>query len=46
VEFPPTAMRAKRGKKGGRQKVVLPEGFRDNLEDATPPAAEQEGDGG
>ncbi|MEZ4278435.1 MAG: tRNA dihydrouridine synthase DusB [Myxococcota bacterium] len=46
LEFPPTAMRAKRGKKGGSQKVVLPEGFRDDLEDATPPAAEEEGDGG
>ncbi len=46
AEFPPTAMRAKRGKKGGRQKVVLPEGFRDDLEDETPPAAEEEGDGG
>ena len=46
AEFPPTAMRVKRGKKGGRQKVVLPEGFRDDLEDATPPEAEEEGDGG
>jgi nifR3 family TIM-barrel protein len=46
LRFPPTAMRVKRGKKGGRQKVVLPEGFRDDLEDATPPAAEEAGDGG
>jgi hypothetical protein len=46
LEFPPTAMRAKRGKKGGSQKVVLPEGFRDDLQDATPPPAEEEGDGG
>lgn len=44
--FPPTAMRAKRGKKGGRQKVTLPEGFLEDLQDATPPEAEQEGDGG
>lgn len=44
--FPPTAMRAKRGKKGGRQKVTLPEGSFDDLQDATPPAAEEEGDGG
>jgi hypothetical protein len=39
-------MRAKRGKKAGRQKVLLPEGFRDDLEDTTPPAAEEAGDGG
>ncbi len=44
--FPPSAMRVKRGKKGGRQKVWLPEGFRENLQDATPPAAEEPGDGG
>ena len=44
--FPATAMRVKRGKKGGRQKVVLPEGFRDDLDDATPPEAEEAGDGG
>jgi nifR3 family TIM-barrel protein len=44
--FPPVAMRARRGKKGGRQRVVLPEGFRDDLDDATPPAAEEPGDGG
>ena len=46
LAFPPTSMRAKRGKKGGRQRVVLPDGFRDDLEDATPPAAEEAGDGG
>lgn len=44
--FPAGAMRMKRGKKGGTQKVVLPEGFRDNLEDTTPPEAEEAGDGG
>ena len=44
--FPPRAMRVKRGKKGGRQRVVLPEGFRDDPEDATPPEAEEPGDGG
>jgi nifR3 family TIM-barrel protein len=38
--FPPTAMRARRGKRGRRQKVALPEGYLDDLEDATPPAAE------
>lgn len=46
MRFPPKAMRMKRGKKGGRQKVQLPEGFRQDLEDATPPAAEEPGDGG
>jgi nifR3 family TIM-barrel protein len=44
--FPPRSMRAKRGKKGGRQRVILPEGFRLDLGDATPPAAEEPGDGG
>ena len=38
--FPPTAMRLPRGKRGGRQKVALPEGYLDDLMDATPPAAE------
>ncbi len=46
IFFPPRAMRAKRGKKGGRQKVMLPEGFRLDLEDTTPPEAEEPGDGG
>jgi len=46
LAFPPLAMRAKRGKKGGRQRVVLPEGFRENLADPTPPEAEEAGDGG
>jgi hypothetical protein len=44
--FPAIAMRAKRGKKAGRQKVALPEGFRHDLEDTTPPPAEEEADGG
>ena len=44
--FPPRAMRLPRGKKGGRQKVMLPSGFRDDLQDATPPQAEEAGDGG
>ena len=38
--FPPGAMRLPRGKRGGRQKVALPEGYLDDLDDATPPAAE------
>jgi len=40
VPFPPEAMRLPRGKRGGSQKVVLPEGYLDELHDATPPAAE------
>ncbi len=44
--FPPRAMRLPRGKKGGRQKVILPYGFRDDLQNATPPEAEEPGDGG
>jgi len=38
--FPPSAMRVPRGKSGGRQRVVLPEGYLDDLADATPPSAE------
>jgi nifR3 family TIM-barrel protein len=44
--FPARAMRLPRGKKGGRQKVMLPYGFRDNLDDTRPPASEEAGDGG
>jgi nifR3 family TIM-barrel protein len=40
--FPPDAMRVPRGKTAGRQKVALPEGYLDDLEDATPPAPEAE----
>jgi nifR3 family TIM-barrel protein len=40
--FPPEAMRVSRGKRGGRQKVVLPAGFLDDPEDATPPGIEAE----
>ena len=40
--FPPAAMRARRGKRGRRQKVALPEGYLDDLDDATPPVAELE----
>ena len=35
--FPPEAMRVPRGKSGGTQRVALPEGYLDDLEDATPP---------
>jgi nifR3 family TIM-barrel protein len=40
--FPPDAMRVPRGKTAGRQKVALPEGYLDDLEDATPPGVEAE----
>jgi len=38
--FPVGSMRVPRGKTGGRQKVVLPEGFLDRRDDDTPPEAE------
>lgn len=38
--FPPSAMRVPRGKTAGRQKVSLPQGYLDDLEDATPPSAD------
>jgi nifR3 family TIM-barrel protein len=46
--FPPDAMRVQRGKTAGTQKVALPEGYLDDLEDATPPgvAAEAADSGG
>ncbi len=37
--FPPDAVRVPRGKTGGTQKVALPEGYLDELDDATPPSA-------
>jgi nifR3 family TIM-barrel protein len=37
ARFPPEAMRVPRGKSSGTQTVSLPEGFLDNLDDATPP---------
>ena len=33
----PDAVRVPRGKSAGTQKVALPEGYLDDLEDATPP---------
>ena len=42
LPFPPEAMRVKRGKSGGMRKVVLPEGFLDDPDDATPPSPEAE----
>lgn len=46
--FPPSAMRVVRGKATGIQKVALPAGFLNNLNDATPPpgADDETGDGG
>ena len=48
LEFPPEAMRVKRGKKSRRQRVALPEGYLDDRFDQTPPdpAAETEDSGG
>jgi nifR3 family TIM-barrel protein len=40
IPFPPHAMRLPRGKRGGTQRVALPDGYLDDLGDATPPAAE------
>jgi nifR3 family TIM-barrel protein len=42
MPFPPGAMRVPRGKTAGTQKVSLPEGYLDDLEDATPPGVEAE----
>jgi tRNA-dihydrouridine synthase len=38
--FPPSAMRVKRGKRRGRQKVSLPQGYLDDLDGALPPVVE------
>ena len=40
--FPPAGVRVSRGKSGGTQKVALPEGYLDHLQDATPPGPEAE----
>jgi nifR3 family TIM-barrel protein len=40
--FPPEAVRVPRGKAAGRQKVALPEGYLEDLDDATPPGPEAE----
>ena len=42
LPFPPEAMRVKRGKSGGTQKVALPDGYLDHLDDETPPGPEAE----
>lgn len=36
-EFPQSALRMRRAKKGGKQRVKLPEGYLDDLQDDTPP---------
>ena len=43
--FPPSAMRVPRGKTAGRQKVALPDGYLDDLQDETPPGADAEDPG-
>jgi nifR3 family TIM-barrel protein len=40
--YPEKAHEIRRGKRAGTQKVALPPGFLDNLDDATPPDAEAE----
>ena len=42
LEFPPHAMRVPRGKKSGRQRVALPDGYLDRLDDDSPPDPEAE----
>ena len=40
--YPPNAHEVRRGKRAGTQKVVLPPGFLDDLDDPTPPGADAE----
>ncbi|MHC4547767.1 MAG: tRNA dihydrouridine synthase DusB [Planctomycetota bacterium] len=40
IPFPPAGMRARRGKRSGTQKVSLPPGYLDHLDDDTPPGVE------
>ena len=40
--FSPMAVRAPRGKSGGTQRVALPDGYLEHLDDDTPPGAEAE----
>jgi len=42
ARYPPEAMRVPRGKTAGTQKVALPEGYLDRLDDDTAPGAEAE----
>jgi nifR3 family TIM-barrel protein len=41
--FPPSVMRVKRGKRGGSQRVALPEGYLEDTDAATSPGLEAEG---
>ena len=42
VPFPVSALRVPRGKSAGTQRVVLPKGYLDDLDEETPPCAEAE----
>lgn len=42
LPYPPEAMRVPRGKTAGTQKVALPEGYLDHLDDDAPPGVEAE----
>ena len=42
LPFPTEAIRVPRGKTAGRQKVALPPGYLDQLDDAIPPGIEAE----
>jgi hypothetical protein len=42
LPYPPEAMRVPRGKTGGTQKVALPEGYLDHLDDDVAPGVEAE----
>ncbi len=42
LPFPPAGMRTRRGKRSGTQRVHLPHGYLDNLDDDTPPCAAAE----
>ncbi|HXS16165.1 MAG TPA: tRNA-dihydrouridine synthase, partial [Polyangiaceae bacterium] len=44
--FPPQSMRVPRGKTAGTQVVSLPDGYLDDLDDATPPLEEDHVEGG
>jgi hypothetical protein len=48
LPYPPEAMRVPRGKTGGTQRVSLPEGYLDHLDDdvVPPPEAEAADSGG
>jgi nifR3 family TIM-barrel protein len=42
LAFPPSAMRVPRGKASGTQRVALPDGYLDRLDDDLPPSADAE----